>query len=96
MICLQTVKWLQVLLFNTNYLIQHYSFICTQSNDSEYGFLIPIFQLRHTDKEFQVLLFNTNNSIQHYTIFYAQLDGSKNYYVSLRIQLNISHSFTHS
>ena len=29
-ICLYTVKWLQVLLFNTNYSIEHFSFICTQ------------------------------------------------------------------
>ena len=27
-----TVKWLQVLLFKTNYFIQHNSFICTQLN----------------------------------------------------------------
>ena len=28
-ICLHTVKWLQVLLLNTNDSIQHYSLICT-------------------------------------------------------------------
>ena len=34
---MQTVKWLQVLLFNINNSIQHYSFICTQSNGSKYS-----------------------------------------------------------
>ena len=29
-------KWLQVLLFNTNNSIHHYSFVCTQLNDSKY------------------------------------------------------------
>ena len=28
-ICLRAMKWLQVLLFNTNYSIQHYSFVHT-------------------------------------------------------------------
>ena len=27
--CLCRVKWFQVLLFNTNNFIQHYSFVCT-------------------------------------------------------------------
>ena len=34
--CLCTVKSFQVLLFNTNYSIQHYSFVCTQLNSSKY------------------------------------------------------------
>ena len=38
-ICLCTVKWLQVLLFNTNYYIQHYPFICTQLNSSKYCYI---------------------------------------------------------
>ena len=29
MVCLYTVKWLQVLLFNTNYSSQDYLFVCT-------------------------------------------------------------------
>ena len=56
----------QVLLFNTNNSIQHYSFISIQSNDSKYYYVIPIIQFRHPIREFQVLLFNTNNSIQQY------------------------------
>ena len=35
-ICLHTVKWLQVLQFNTNCSIQQYSFVCTQLNGSKY------------------------------------------------------------
>ena len=34
--CLHIVKWSQVLLFNTNYSIQHYPFVCTQLNSSKY------------------------------------------------------------
>ena len=33
-ICLQTLKWLQVLLFDTNYSIQYYTSECTQPNGS--------------------------------------------------------------
>ena len=33
---LHAVKWLQVLLFNTNNSIQHYSFVCTQLNGNNY------------------------------------------------------------
>ena len=42
---------IQVLLFNTNYPIQQYSFICTQSNGFKYCNVIPIFQCKHTSKE---------------------------------------------
>ena len=38
-ICLPTVKLLQVFLFNTNYSIQHDSLICTQLNSSKYWYL---------------------------------------------------------
>ena len=64
---MQTVKRFQVLLFNTNYSIQHYSFIYTQSNGRIYYYVIPIIWFRHTVKEFQELLFNANNSIEHYS-----------------------------
>ena len=47
---------LQVLVFNTNYSIQHNSFICKPTNDSEN--VIQIIQFKHTVKEFQELLFN--------------------------------------
>ena len=33
---LHTVKWLQVLLFNTNYSIQNHSFVCTQLTVATY------------------------------------------------------------
>ena len=46
-------------------------------------------------KEFQVLLINTNNSIQHYSFVSTQLNSFKVCYVSLTIQLNICHLFTH-
>ena len=87
-ICLYTVKWLQVLLLNSNYSIQQNSFICTQSYDSN---VISIFQFRYA--EFQVLLFNTYNSCQHYSFVYTQLNGSKYCYVSLTIQLDICYFF---
>ena len=94
MICLYTMKWLQVLIFNTDYSIQHYSFICIHSNDSEYCYVIPIFQFRLKVIEFQVLLFNTNNSIQNFLFVCTQLNCSKHCYASLTIQLS-SHLFTH-
>ena len=56
---MQTVKWIRLLLFNTHYSIQYYSFICSQSNASKYFYLIPIYHFRITVKEIQVLLFNT-------------------------------------
>ena len=88
------MKWLQVLLFNTNHSIQHYSFICTQSNGSKYCSVISISQFRHTVKEFQVLLFNTNNSIQENSFICTQLNGYIHPYLSLTIHLD-SHLFTH-
>ena len=72
------------------------SFICTQLNGFKHHYVMLIIQLRHTVKEFQVLLINTNNSIQHNLINSTQLNCSKYCYVSLTIQLNISHLFTHS
>ena len=84
---LQTVKWVQVFLFNCNYFIHHYSFICTQSNGSKYFYVISIIQFRHTAKEFQVLLFNTNNSSQHYSFICTHVNGSKYCYNSIRHQL---------
>ena len=62
--CFQTVKWLQVLLFDTNYSFEHYSFIRTLSTGSKNCYVKPIIQFRH--KEFYALLFSTNNSIQRY------------------------------
>ena len=49
----------------------------------------------HTVKWLQVLLLNINHSIQLY-LFISLLSGSKYCYVSLIIQLNISHLFTQS
>ena len=94
-IFLQTVKWLQVLVFNTNYSTEQYSFTSTKSNGCKYCYVRPIFQFRHTVKEFQVLLFNTNFSIQHLS-FCTQLNGSTYCYVSLTIQVSISHLFAYS
>ena len=48
-------------------------------------------QFRLTVKEFQVLLINTNDAIQHYSFVCTQLNDSNYCYVSLAIQLNISH-----
>ena len=95
MIYLYTVKWLQVLLFNTNYSIRHYSFICIKSNGSKNCYVMPIFQFMHTVKDFQVLLFNTYNSTKHYSFVCTQISRSNYCYASLIIQSNI-HLFTHS
>ena len=65
--------------------IQHDSFIC------------------NTVKRLQVLRCNTDNSILHtskrFQVFQThctQLNDSKYYHISLTIQLNISHLFTHN
>ena len=42
------------------------------------------------------MLFNINNSSQRYSFFCSQLNGPKYCYVSLTIQLKISHLFKHS
>ena len=86
--------WFQVLLFNITFSIQHYSFICTQTNGSKYCNVIPIIQFKRMVQDFQVLLSNTNKSAQHYSLVCKQLNGSKYCYISLTIQLNISHLFT--
>ena len=79
------MKWLQVLLFNTNYSLQHNSFICIQSNCFKYCYVLLIIQFRQTVKEFQILLFNTNNFIQYYAFICTLLDCSMYCYVSLPI-----------
>ena len=94
--CLHTVKWLQVLVFNINYCIQHYSFICSQLNCFKYCYVMPIIQFRHTVKVFQLLLFNINSSIQHYSFVCMHLICFKYCYVSLKIHLNTSDLFTHN
>ena len=43
--CLRTVKWFQVLLFNTNYSIRRHSFVCTQLNGSKYCYVPQTIQL---------------------------------------------------
>ena len=58
-----------------------------------YIFLILIICLQ-TVKLLQVLLFNTNYFIKHYSFIYPLLNSSKDYYISLTIQLNINHFFT--
>ena len=44
-ICFHSVKWLQVLLFNTYYSIQRYSFVYTQLNSSKYFYVSLTIQL---------------------------------------------------
>ena len=39
------MKWLQVLLFNTNYFIKHYSLVGTQLNSSKYFYVSLTIQL---------------------------------------------------
>ena len=63
--------------------------LITFLNDPELIFL-------HTDQLFQVLPFNSDYSIQYYSFICTQLDDSKYCYVSVTIELNISHLFTHS
>ena len=73
-------------------------FVFAARHDDEMVLSIAVtltIQLKHTVKKFQVLLFNTNDSIQHYTFICTLLNGSKYCYVSLTIQLEISHLFTH-
>ena len=64
---MHTVKWFQILLFNTNTSIQHYSFIYTLLNGSKYSYLTWIIWFRihhlHTVKWLQVFLSNTNSFI---------------------------------
>ena len=79
--CVQTIKCLQVLLFNTDNSSQHYSLICTQSNGSKNCYIIPIIQFLHTVKRFQV--FHTNSFIC------TQLNGSKYCYGTLTIRFII-------
>ena len=52
-----TVKWFQVLLFNTNYSIQYYSFICTQVHSFKYFYLaITIqFNIYHLSAHLQMV-----------------------------------------
>ena len=44
-IYLNTVKWLYVLIPNTNYSIQHYSFVCLQLNGWKYCYVSRTIQL---------------------------------------------------
>ena len=81
-ICLHAVKWFQVLLFNIDITIQHYSFICAQSNGFKYCYVILIILLWHTVKWFQV--FYTNSFIC------TQLNGSNYCYVIAIIQFRLT------
>ena len=72
------MKWLQELLFNISNSNLHYSFICTQSNGSEYCYVIPIIQFLHTVKQFQVF--------SNYNFIFTQLNDSKYRYGILIIQ----------
>ena len=47
MFCLHTVKWLQVLLFNTNNSIKRQSFVYTQLNDQTVLFLTIKFSISY-------------------------------------------------
>ena len=54
------MKWLQVLLFNTNYSIQRDSFICTQLNGSKYCYVLITIKYQafvHTHLNDQTILF---------------------------------------
>ena len=71
---LHSVKWLQVLPFNTNYLIQHLPFVCTQLNGSNYCYVSLIIQLNNnhlfTQLNDQTVLFQTIQfSISHLFAF---------------------------
>ena len=58
-------------------------------NESELIFL-------HTVKWFHLFLSNTNNAIYYESFVCSQFNAFKYCYVSRKIQLNISHLFTHS
>ena len=76
----------------------HIAFVSMQLNGFNYRYQILIILIIYllTVKCLQVLLFNTNSSLQHYSFVCSQLNGSECCYVSLTIQLNISHLFTHN
>ena len=70
MICLHTVKWLQVLLFNTNYSIQHYSFVRIQLNSPEYCYISLKIQLNISQVlPLQVRVDLGARAIKRYSIF---------------------------
>ena len=82
LICLRTVKSIQVLLSNTN------NSICTRSSGFEYCYLF-------VHRWFQALLFKTNSSIctqlngfKCYYLLFIQLNDFKYSYVILIVQLN--------
>ena len=86
------MKCLQELLFNTNYFIQHHSFICTQLNSSKHCYVSPTIQLNicHllTQFNYQTLLFLTIQfSISH--VFALRLN-IKQFYLTHRWYWNIT------
>ena len=69
------MKWLQVLQFNSDYCIEHYSFICTQSNGSKYGYVIPIIKYRRTVKSFKYRYLTQINLFKNTHWFCTQFIG---------------------
>ena len=80
--CFYTVKWFQLLLLNNNSIhsFVHSQMVSRLLRNTNNSILL-------TDKRFQVFYINS--------FIYTQLNGSKHCCVSLTIQLNISHFFTH-
>ena len=70
-------------------MISEHILLLTFLNEPELLFLPTI-------KWFHLFLLNMNNSIYHQSFVYTQFNVFKNCYVSLTIQLNIWHLFTHS
>ena len=60
LILLHAVKWFQILLFNTNYLIKHQSFLYTHLNDQTGLFQTSQFNTSHFCIQFkcQTILFD--------------------------------------
>ena len=69
------MRWLQLLIFNSNCSIEDDSFIWVQSNSSKYCHLMPIIKFLHTVIGFQVLLCTSNNSIKRQSFIYTQLNN---------------------
>ena len=93
------LKCFQVLLFNTNISIQHYSLIYTPSNGSKYCYVIPIIlfciQINGFNNFTQIVLFTHSyivqriamyhkNSIRYQSFIYTQLNGQRILFLTMQ------------
>ena len=91
---MHTFKEFQVLLFNTNNSIQHYSFVYTQLNGFKYCYVSVTIQLNNSHFLYTVKWSNSsisNNSISHSHLFAHSLNVKQFY---LTIVRTLSHATT--